>query len=384
MKLKKQILKNSFFKKNSFLIIIIILFSSCSSLYNSVYTKPKLVDIKVSKNTKILHKKLFYTAKEGFAVGHQDATSYGIGWKEADFSNIIKSDVKDIVGDLPAVFGFDIGRIEHEKDANLDSVPFETMRKLIIDAHKNGGIITISWHADNPTTGGDSWDKTPSVKDIIGNGIYKEKYEKWLNNVANFIKTLKYKGKLIPILFRPYHEMNGAWFWWGEGNCTSEEYIQLWQETVTILRDKHKLHNLLYVYSPNKLNPGDNYTKYYPGDDYVDVFGIDIYDFKNSEEYANAVKSSLELVKQIATAKNKLFAFTETGLETISTQNWYSEVLYPKIENSGIAWILFWRNHKTTHHYMPYKGHSSEQDFIKFKSFSKTLFLKDLPNLKTK
>ena len=89
-------------------------------------------------------------------------------------------------------------------------------------------------------------------------------------------------------------------------------------------------------------------------------------------------------MKQIATAKNKLFAFTETGLETISTQNWYSEVLYPKIENSGIAWILFWRNHKTTHHYMPYKGHSSEQDFIKFKSFSKTLFLKDLPNLKTK
>ena len=52
MKLKKQILKNSFFKKNAFLIIIIILFSSCSSLYNSVYTKPKLVDIKVSKNTK--------------------------------------------------------------------------------------------------------------------------------------------------------------------------------------------------------------------------------------------------------------------------------------------------------------------------------------------
>ena len=384
MKIKKQIFKNSFLKKNSFLIIIIMLFSSCNSLYNSVYIKPKLVDTKVSKNTKILHKKLFYNAKEGFAIGHQDATSYGVGWKEADFKNTTKSDVEEIVGDFPAVFGFDISRIEHKNKENLDNVPFETMRKLIIDAHKRGGIITLSWHAGNPATGGDSWDKTPAVKDIIGNGIHKKKYKKWLENVANFIKTLKYKGNLIPILFRPYHEMNGAWFWWGESNCSSAEYIQLWQETVTNLRDKHKLHNLLYVYSPNKLNPGDNYMKYYPGDNFVDIFGIDIYDFKNSEEYADAVKSSLELVKQIATTKNKLFAFTETGLETISTQNWYSEVLYPKIENSGIAWILFWRNYKKTHHYMPYKGHASEHDFIRFKSFPKTLFLKDLQQLKSK
>ena len=364
-----------------FFFLIIISLSSCNSFYNSVYQKPKLVDKKVSENAKILHKKLFYTAKKGIAIGHQDATSYGIGWNEKDFPNIMKSDVEDIVGDLPAVFGFDIGRIELGRKENLDTVSFAFMRKTMIEAHKKGAIITVSWHLDNPTTGGDSWDNTPAVKDIIGEGIHKKKYELWLKRVADFFKTVKYEGKLVPIIFRPFHEMNGKWFWWGEGNCTSEEYVQLWQETVHALRDEHKSHNLIYAYSPNKLNPSDNYMKYYPGDDYVDILGIDVYDFKNSEEYVSSLKSSLALIKQIATEKNKLFAFTETGLETISTENWYTEVVYPVIENSGIAWVLFWRNYKTTHHYMPFKGHKSEEDFLEFKSFSKTLFLKDLPNI---
>jgi mannan endo-1,4-beta-mannosidase len=366
--------------KKVLFFLIIILLSSCSSLYDSTYQKPNLVDTKTSKNTKILHKRLFNTAKKGMAIGHQDATSYGIGWKQEDFPNDIKSDVQDIVGDLPAVFGFDIGRIELGQEVNLDSVSFAFMRKAMIEAHKKGGIITVSWHLDNPTTGGDSWDNTPAVKDIIGNGIHKKKYAFWVKRVADFFKTVEYNGNLVPIVFRPFHEMNGKWFWWGEGNCTSEEYIQLWRETVHLLRDKYKLHSLIYAYSPNKLNPFENYMKYYPGDDYVDILGIDVYDFKNSESFANSMKNGLALIKQIATAKNKLFAFTETGLETIPTENWYSEVLYPAIKDSGVAWVLFWRNHITTHHYMSFKGHSSEEDFKRFKSFSKILFLKDLPN----
>jgi mannan endo-1,4-beta-mannosidase len=376
-----KILNKNPFRKRVLFFFIIVSFSSCSSFYNSVYQKPSLVDIKISKNAKILHKRLFYTVKKGIAIGHQDATSYGIGWVQEDFSNEIKSDVQGVVGDFPAVFGFDIGKIELGNKVNLDSVSFDFMRKTMIEAHKKGAIITVSWHLDNPTTGGNSWDNTPAVKDIIGEGIHKKKYEFWLKRVADFLKTVKYKGKLVPIIFRPFHEMNGKWFWWGDGNCTPKEYIQLWRETVLLLRDKYKLHNLIYAYSPNKLNPFDNYMEYYPGDDYVDILGIDVYDFRDSEIFVDSMINSLALIKQIATAKNKLFAFTETGLETVSTENWYSEVLYPVIQNSGIAWVLFWRNHKTTHHYMPFKGHASEEDFKRFKSFPETLFLKDLQNI---
>lgn len=363
-------------------IILIYTFFSCASINNIDYKKPTLVDKLASNSVKELHKKLYLISKKGFAVGHQDATSYGIGWRHENNSTIIKSDVNEVAGDFPAVFGFDIGGIEHAYEYNLDSVPFNDMRKLIIDAYKKGGIITISWHADNPVSGGNAWDKTPAVADILIGGSQREKYELWIERVSDFLQSLQYNGENIPIIFRPFHEMNGSWFWWGEGNCEASDYIKLWQETVVLLKDKHNLHNLLYTYSPNKLNPNDNYMKYYSGDDYVDILGIDIYDFNNSEEYIKSVVHDLALVKSIASEKEKLFAFTETGLEKIPTEKWFTEVLYPNLENSGISWVLFWRNYKTTHHYMPYKGHSSEAGFIKFEKLPKTLFLRDIKNIK--
>jgi len=366
---------------NTLSICFFLIFSSCKSLYNDEYKRPILVDAKANRNTKKTHKKLTYISKNGFAVGHQDATSYGIGWKKSDSLNTVESDVHELINDNPAVYGFDISKIELNAKNNIDSVSFVSMQKEIISAYKKGGIITISWHADNPVTNGDSWDTTAAVNSLLVNRNNRIKYELWVGRMANFMKSLKYKGKRIPILFRPFHEMNGHWFWWGDPNTSANDYIQLWQETVVLLRDKHKLHNLLYVYSPNKLNPDDDYMKYYPGDDYVDILGIDIYDFNNSEDYVKSIVHDLALVKEIANQKNKLFAFTETGLEKIPTQNWFTEVLYPNIKNSGISWILFWRNANLGHHYLPYKEHVNALDFKTFSNYSETLFLKDIQNL---
>ncbi|MGY6647705.1 glycoside hydrolase family 26 protein [Wenyingzhuangia sp. IMCC45574] len=360
------------------IVLLVISVYSCKSLYTAEYQKPKLVDEKLSKRTKKLHKQLFMLSQKGFAVGHQDATAYGVGWKYNSDSESGKGDVKTVTGKQPAVYGFDLGHIEIDADMNLDSIPFNTMKKLIIDAYKNGGIITLSWHLDNPVTGGSSWDNTPAVKDIIGEGVYKEKFNLWLKRVALFIKDLKYRGKKIPVIFRPYHEMNGNWFWWGNPSCTAKEYKQLWRETVTILRDEYKLHNIMYAYSPNSLKPNDDYLRCYPGDDYVDFFGVDTYDRNNTTKYIKALKYNIGVVKKVATEKNKLYAFTETGLEKIGTENWFTEVFYPNIKDEGISWVLFWRNAHKGHHYLPYKSHKSAEDFKKFSNLPKTLFLKDI------
>lgn len=357
-------------------LLFVVLNFSCKSLYTEVYEKPKMVDKRLSRSARKLHKKLFLNSKRGFLIGHQDATAYGIGWKYKPTS-IAKSDVNDLVGDQPAMYSFEIGHIELNRKQNLDSVSFKSIRALIIDAHKRGGVISISWHPDNPTTGGTAWDSTPAVKDIIGTGIHKEKYNLWVSRVVEFIKGLKFKGKRIPVIFRPFHEMNGHWFWWGDPNCNPDDYKQLWRETVHLLKDKHKLHNLMYGYSPNKLTPGYDYLKYYPGDEYVDFLGVDIYDFSNSKQFVQSLRNDINNLKQIATKKNKLYALTETGLERIPTDNWFSEVLYPNIENTGIAWVLFWRNAHKGHYYIPYKGHKNEDDFKKFTSLPQTLLLKD-------
>ena len=61
------------------------------------------------------------------------------------------------------------------------------------------------------------------------------------------MQTLQINGEVIPLIFRPFHEMSGSWFWWGGANCEAKDYISLWKETVELLRDKHNLHNLLYA-----------------------------------------------------------------------------------------------------------------------------------------
>lgn len=367
-------------KKNSILILAllpILVLYACTNSPKPSTVKFNLVDKNAVESVQKLHEKIAEIAKKGIAIGHQDDTSYGLGWKHENISTI-KSDVEIVTGDFPAVFGFDLGWLEIDKEYNLDTVPFNHMKDLIIDAHKKGGIITISWHLNNPKTDGSSWDKTATTTNILKGGDLYDKYELWISRIATFIKTLKYNGEMIPIVFRPYHEMNGSWFWWGGENTTTKDYITLWQEMVHLLRDKHNIHNLLYAFSPNKFNEGDNYLDYYPGDDYADILGMDIYDFNNSEAYIKSVKESLKIVKEIATKKNKLYAFTETGLESLKTDKWFTEVLYPSIKGSGIAWVLTWRNYDIKHHYMPYEGQKNEADFIDFKKLPETLFLKDI------
>lgn len=364
------------------ILVLATLAGSCKPLYNKEYTRPGFADQKASRQVKKLHKKLYYLSKQGFGVGHQDDMAYGIGWKHGEDPNSIQSDLKSITNDLPAVFGFDVGGIENGDLDNLDHVPFDLMRELMVNAHKQGGIVTVSWHVDHPVTGGDSWDKTSAVSAILNEKEASLKFEKWIERFATFIKSVKYRGKAVPIIFRPWHEMNGDWFWWGDPNCTSEDYVALWKKTVLLLRDFHKVHNLLYAYSPNTLKKKDNYLTYYPGDEFVDVLGVDVYDFENMNGYDSIVDENLKILDSIAVEKNKLYAFTETGLEKTSKEGWFNESLYPVIEKYDIAWILFWRNHNTSHHYIPYAGHKAASDFKLFTERSKSFLLKDLENIK--
>ena len=209
----------------------------------TVNAQAQLIDKKATVETKNLYRNLKELLSEGVMFGHQDALAYGVEWKYVDG----KSDIKEVVGDYPAVYGWDIGRLELGRDKNLDGVPFAKMKQYIKEVYDRGGVNTISWHMDNPFTGGDSWDKTSEIKSILPGGAKHSLYKQWLNRASDFLKDLKGSdGKLIPIIFRPYHELNGSWFWWGKPNASKEEYIALWKFTVDYLKNKKKIHHLIY------------------------------------------------------------------------------------------------------------------------------------------
>jgi mannan endo-1,4-beta-mannosidase len=349
-------------------------------------------DPKATGKTTRLFENLKLISQQGFMLGHQDDQAYGVGWRaEPD-----RSDVLETAGSFPAVHGWDIGK-RLIYDFNIDTVDFDNMVYWMKEAYKRGGINTISWHLDNLTSGGDSWDKTPSVKDLLPGGSKHLLFVNELDLLAIVLGELKKGWSKIPVIFRPWHEHNGSWFWWGKGNCTEEEYIQLFQFTVEYLRDVKNIHHLLYAFSPDRSqwkldqNAQENYFYGYPGDDYVDIIGIDNYGDvgrrggpDSPEVQAQNFVSSLKLITKIAKEKNKVAALTETGLEGLTNANWFTEIiLNPILEHDDdidIAWTLMWRNANTTHHYAPYPGHTSVPDFQKFEKHAATFFEKDLRN----
>ncbi|GMN06788.1 glycosyl hydrolase [Croceitalea sp. MTPC5] len=363
------------------LILISIFVMSCKSTLLTNSTTVNVTDPNADESAKHLMLRIREIPKSGYAFGHQDATAYGMGWKND--GTRYKSDVAEVSGDFPAVYGFEIGHIELGHRQNLDSVDFNLMTRLIQKAHKSGGIISISWHPDNPVTNKSAWDPSPAVAEILEGGLMHPKYQAWVAKVADFMHGLKTQtGKPIPIVFRPFHEMNGSWFWWGRKSCTPKEFQLLWRQTYELLTNTYNVHNLLYCYSTDVVKNEKEYLKFYPGDDYVDILGIDLYHKNSTERYIELLKDNLSLLSKIGKFKNKPFAMTEGGLNMVPVEDWWTNVLDKSVANTGIAWALFWRNAWPNHYFGPFKGQKSSADFKKFKGLSHVLFLEDVKKIR--
>jgi Glycosyl hydrolase family 26 len=362
--------------------LLIGLFVFISELTGQVtYVKNGIVDRKATRETAALYNNLKKLLNKGFMFGHQDDLAYGVGWKyEAG-----RSDIKDVTGDYPGVYGWELGDLEIDKAVNLDSVPFKTMQQLIRQGYERGGVITISWHLNNPFTGKTAWNPEPgTVASILPGGSKHDLYKSWLDKIAAFMNGLKgSRGEFIPVIFRPYHELNGNWFWWGGKHCSPEEFKKLWIFTVSYLRDQKNLHHLLYAYNTDRFSSREEYLEKYPGDEWVDVIGFDIYQRNSSnEKFIADIDKMLSTLEDIAKEKNKIPALTEFG-GNLSDSNWWTGTLLKGIGKHKISYVLGWRNAGWKaggefEGYVPFKGHQSNKDFIRFYGMENTFFEKDI------
>ena len=374
------------------LLAVSMLCSNCSRKLTVAQTYPparsavKLIDARATQETRALFYNLKQLSKTNTLFGHQHATEYGHGW-EADAD---RSDVKSVTGSHPAVIGVDIGGFTGGSAGAIQKAK-EDVRKTVVDTYNRGGVITIAWHFNNPLSGGGFYWKDsvslPAVKYMVPGGAAHEKYKEILRGVGEWANNTKGKdGKLIPMIFRPYHEFDGDWFWWGKPYNSKEEFIALWRFTVSYLRDSVKVHNFIYAFSPdNTFHSEAAFLDRYPGDEWVDMVGMDNYgDMGRYGKYkVDSAILKLKIVSDYAIKAGKLAAFTETGLESIPNLNWWNDVLLKVMKTPGmqLSYVLVWRNDRTsaTHYYAPFPGHSSVPDFMKFYNDPYTLFEKDLP-----
>ncbi len=341
----------------------------------------KPTDPKATPETVKLYQNLKKLQSKGLMFGHQDALAYGEGWVYEEG----RSDVKDVCGDYPAVYGWELGHLELGDAYSLDSVHFEKIQNWIKIVYERGGVNTISWHLRNPLTGGTSWDVSSKevVKSILPGGTKHEVFKGYLDKLTIFLLALKTdNGTQIPILFRPYHEHTGSWFWWGKDLCSVDDYKALWKFTVSYLQNEKNIHHLIYAYSTDRFKTEAEYLERYPGDNIIDVLGFDLYD--RGPDYPAALKNCAATVSKLAKEKGKIATVSESGGPIATNHNWWTMVL-ETIRPYDLSYFLVWRNPwQPAGHgaFAPYNGSPGSEDFVKFYKDKKTLFQKEVTKKK--
>ena len=290
-----------------------------------------------------------------YLVGHHDDTVYGIGW-QADYNNDStvhqSSDVKAVCNDYPALLGFDLEGIEKGSEVNQDGVPFKRIKEEIIAHFDRGGMVTLSWTVDGA-----------------------DKQEADIERVAVFLNALETPyGVKVPVVFRLRGQFDKS----------------LWQNVVSQLKASEVV-NVLYAYSPANDPEGDE-TKYlenYPGDELIDVLGVDCYcvapdaDTTQIAQYAERLDLNLSMVCRLAKQRQKVVGLTETGYEGLKQKDWWTSTLAPVLAHHPVSYVLLWRNahNQPSHFFAPYPGQKSSSDFIRFYNDRRTLFLSDVNGL---
>ena len=384
------------------------------------------------------------------AMGKTDSVIYGHQndtWHKAGNSELSNSDTYDVTGDYAGIVGMDtlsltgneysVERYNSEMAGTAGFEAVDTQGQSMAEANveaaaklanyniTNGSFITLSSHTPNFSVVAENPDYDPQtdptynkydfsgyspntltgdvMNQLLPGGKYNEIYNAYLDMIADFAGQVN-----GPVMFRPFHEATGSWFWWGAAFCDPETYKSVYKYTVEYLRDVKDVHNFLYLYGPgSEAASEEEYGVRYPGDEYVDLIGFDMYDSDpvddKEEVWFGNLRNQLSIVQNFADEHGKLMAVTETGLacstpdpghnQTVLHEtgnknlNWYNMVL-DAVSESDASYFLLWANFsKTDGYYTPYvdsvnedgslHGHETLDGFISFYNDGRSVFAAD-------
>ncbi len=230
-----------------------------------------------SQNTKKLYNFIFHFKQDPdncYIIGQNLGHKNDILQNYFDYITVLKEQT----GRTPALIGGDIG-LEGPIDINA-------ITNLMAYHFNNGGMVTISWHGINPWTG--TYYANPDQYRDFSRLInpLDTLHAIWMHELDSVAMILhKFKELGVPVLWRPFPDMNGNWYWWGaHPSRDPEQFISLWRHMFDYFTYDKGLDNLLWVFSVNQSTILNGESAdwmqgriFYPGDDYVDIVGITVF-----------------------------------------------------------------------------------------------------------
>lgn len=289
----------------------------------------------------------------GPLFGQLDANIMGVaensrGW----FLDEGRCDVLSVTGKWPGLCAFDIATLRQGWAAG-----YSHLVPKIREAFDRGSIISVGWYPENLITGKDHGAGCGVAELLPGTPGNKELCAR-LDIIADNLGNLTAKnGDVIPIVFRCWPQANGHQFWWGRSRCTPAEYQQLYRFTVMYLRDVRRVHNFLYATSWWAVDePFSSLVERYPGDEYVDVLGVDWFGDDTPNSQRVLLESCAEAV-QFAEDHGKVAGLTAVGFDRgeqclglvhCLNEQWLRTGVIGPVQGhpvaSKIRFITFWRN----------------------------------------
>lgn len=347
--------------------------------------------------------------------GHQNDISRSVS------SSAEYGDVYDITGQLSGIYGIDsLSLLDTEAGGTDAASALSNSISYSLKAAEKGAIISLSMHMPNFSNSAvvknadgtysffgcnfaESKDLSNNIAtQILPGGKYNSALNAYLDVIAEYAEALQEEN--IPIIFRPYHENNGNWFWWGSSN-TAETYKSLWRYTKDYLEEQG-VHNMIWIYSPGGPFASETeYLEYYPGNEYVDILAFDYYDDYNTypagadTSFFDSLDKTCKIVSDLAKKNGKLAAISECGVRVMKADgsdyegllvkgnpvgtaasgiNWYQKVSDIAKAND-MPYYLVWANFSDTNFYVPYKYNSTYgqeliNDFIDYFNDESSVF----------
>jgi mannan endo-1,4-beta-mannosidase len=284
---------------------------------------------------------------------------------EAEFEYI-----KDKTGKQPAIRGIDMLSYNTTDTTWRDNAT----GRIIEWTNKYHGIATVTWHWNVPTEKGSSdiafyvesanpKFTTFSVTNAVTEGTWE--HEKVLADLELLAGELKKaKDADVPILWRPLHEAEGAWFWWGaEGPEPCKKLYRLMYDKFT---SEYGLDNLIWIWT-GSTSPAA--SEWYPGDDVVDIIGYDKYNAADGEPNLSSIASTFYSLVQ-GTDGEKMVAMTEN--DTIPSLE--------SLQNDKAAWLYFCPWYMN---YLTSEQNNPVDNLIEIYNSDYCITLDELPDLKT-